>query len=72
MIGRPIDCDRSWTETDMETLLKLSTNAKTTCAGVALIAISIAFLLGRLPTNDYLAAVGAIAGSGLVAARDAN
>ena len=46
-------------------------NWKTTAAGVALLAVTLSFLLGRVDLQQYLAAVGVLGGVGLVLAQDA-
>ncbi|HZP45424.1 MAG TPA: hypothetical protein VFB15_07230 [Candidatus Binataceae bacterium] len=56
----------------MKALASLLSDLKTSCAGIALIAITVLFLTGRLGVNQYLAAVGALAGGGLVMAKDAS
>jgi len=43
---------------------------KTTVAGVALIIMSSAFLLGRIQADAYMTSVGTLAALGLMAAKD--
>ncbi|HZP46301.1 MAG TPA: hypothetical protein VFB15_11690 [Candidatus Binataceae bacterium] len=48
----------------------LAANPKTTCAGVAMFAVTIMYLCGHIATSDYLSAVGALTGAGFLLARD--
>ena len=44
---------------------------KTTAAGIVMLAITAAFLFGRVSLNELLGAYGLITGGALVAAKDA-
>lgn len=52
----------------MDAILK---SWKSTTAGVAILAVVAAFLLGRIDLHQFLAAFATLAGAGLVAAKDA-
>jgi hypothetical protein len=52
----------------MDHLLK---NWKSGAAGVAIVALAIGFLMGRIDVQTFLGAFALLTGSGLVAARDA-
>ena len=43
---------------------------KTTAAGIALLSVSAAFLLGRVPVDGYMTSVATLAALGLMAAKD--
>jgi hypothetical protein len=50
----------------------LITNWNTTCAGIAVLALTISFLTGHLEPHAYLALVGTCAGGGLLLSKDGN
>lgn len=43
---------------------------KTTLAGIALIGLTVALLMGKITTDQYMAAFGVIAAGGFLAAKD--
>jgi hypothetical protein len=43
---------------------------KTSVMGVAVLAVTAAFLMGRVDVHQYIVLVGTLAGSGLVLAKD--
>jgi hypothetical protein len=45
---------------------------KTSAAGVALLAVTAVFLMGRITLNQFMAAVGMLAGGGFVLSKDAD
>ena len=45
-------------------------NWKTTCAGVALLAVTVMYFMGKVPTDGYMAAVATLGALGLMAAKD--
>jgi hypothetical protein len=53
----------------LEFLTDVADNWKTTVAGVALIAATIAFLADRITWDRYMEAIGVLAGLGFIAAR---
>lgn len=46
-------------------------NWKTTLAGIAVIALAIAFVAGRIPLNEFLGAFAILTGGGLALSKDA-
>ncbi|HUY26571.1 MAG TPA: hypothetical protein VMV27_04050 [Candidatus Binataceae bacterium] len=53
----------------MSVLLK---NWRTTLTGVAVLVLSAGFLMGRLGAHDYITALGALTGTGMLLAKDAH
>lgn len=49
----------------------LLSNLKTTLTGVAVLAVTITYLLNRIDTTAYLAAVGALTATGFLLSGDA-
>jgi hypothetical protein len=45
-------------------------NWKTTAVGIAVIAIAVAFVMGRIPLNEFLGAFAVLTGGGLALAKD--
>lgn len=51
--------------------MKLPPDSKTTLAGLGVMAIALAFVLGRISLNEFLGAFALLTGVGLFAAKDA-
>jgi len=54
----------------LDAMKAIVANPKTSFAGLALLAVTAAYLLGRLDTQQYLVAFGALSGAGLMLAKD--